>query len=146
MKRVKGGDTVLRGSIPMNTHANRIQLFDGSFKTGYRLVEFRIIPRSPQNQEEVNAIIATEPQGAVPSTFDFNNNENVGYACWNVPNQTEHADWNLIIDDNMIVEDLWISCYTTGDDTDLNYYIRLEKYEFSDWTGALTMVRSRSQS
>ena len=92
------------------------------------------------------ALLSTENQGAVPSSFDIGNNEHVAYACWNVPNQTLFSDWNLVIEGNMIVEDLWISAYTTGDEDSVNYYIVLDKYTFSDWNGALTMVRNRSQT
>ena len=136
---------VLKGSIPLQTYDNRIQLFDGLFTTGFRVVEFRIIPLTPTNQEEVLSLLSTENQGAVPSTFDFANNEHVAYAAWGAPNQAYYSDWNLVIEGNMIVEDLWLSAYTTGDDTHLNYYIVLDKYKFSDWNGALTMVRNKSQ-
>ena len=145
-KREKNYRRVLRGSIPLQTYDNKIQLFDGLFTTGFRVVEFRIIPRVPSSVEEVQAILSTENQGAVPSSFNFNSNENVAYAAWGVPNQTEFSDWSLVIEGNMVIEDLWISAYTTGDETNLNYYIVLDKYTFSDWNGALTMVRNRSQS
>ena len=149
MKRVKGGLKVVKGQITMNTHSgaeNRIQLFDGKFTTGYRITEFRIVPKSPQNQEEVIAVVSTEPRGAVPSTLDFSNNEEVAYSLWNVPNQTEHSSWNWVVPDNMAVQDLWVSNYTTGDDTHLNYYLILEKYEFAAWDGAATLVRNQSQA
>lgn len=146
MKRVKGGRKVIKGQISMNTHSNRIMLFDGKFTTGYRVVEFRIIPKSPQNQEEVIAVLSTEAQGGVPSTLNFSNNTQIAFSLWNTPNQTESSTWDLVVSDNMAVEDLFLSNYTTGDDTDLNFYIELEKYEFTAWDGAGTMVANQSQS
>lgn len=146
--RIKDGRKVLRGRITMNTYnglENRIQLWDGSFKTGYRVVEFRIIPKSPQNQEEVLSIISTEPRSGVPSSFDFSQNQEIAYATWNVPNQTEYSAWSLIVEGNMAIEDLWISCYTTGDDPELNYYIILEKYNMTDWEGAGVLVDNLNQ-
>lgn len=145
MKRVKNGRRVLRGTLPIQTYKNRIQIFDGLFSTGYRIVEFRIIPKTPSDSEEIICVASTEPHTSLQTTFDFSDNENVAYAAWNVPNQTAFSDWNLVIEDNMVVEDLWISCYSTGDEVYANYYMILEKYEFTDWTGALTMVRNRSQ-
>jgi len=149
MKRVKGGIKVVKGQIAMNTHGgaeNRIQLFDGKFTTGYRITEFRICPKSPQNQEEVMAVVSTEPRGGVPSTIDFSSNIEVAYSFWNVPNQVDHSSWNWVIPDNMAIQDLWVSNYTTGDDTHLNYYLILEKYEFAAWDGAATLVRNQSQA
>ena len=144
-----GERRILKGRITMQTYngdENRIQLFDGKFTTGWRIEEFRIIPKSPQNQEEVLSIISTEPLTGVPSTFDFRSNTNLAYACWGVPNQAAFSTWELIVDGNMAIEDLWISCYTTGDDTDLNYYIVLQKYEFPAWTGAGVLVENLSQA
>jgi len=148
MKRISDGRKVLRGQITMNTYnglENRIQLWDGKFTTGYRIVEFKIIPKSPQNQEEVLSIISTEPRSGVPSNFNLSLNQELAYATWNVPNQTEYSFWNLIVEGNMAIEDLWISCYTTGDDPLLNYYIVLEKYSMSDWEGAGVLVDNLNQ-
>ena len=148
MKRISDGRKVLRGQITMNTYnglENRIQLWDGKFTTGYRIVEFKIIPKSPQNQEEVLSIISTDPRSGVPSNFNLSLNQELAYATWNVPNQTEYSFWNLIVEGNMAIEDLWISCYTTGDDPLLNYYIVLEKYSMSDWEGAGVLVDNLNQ-
>ena len=46
----------------------------------------------------------------------------------------------------MVIEDLWISDYSTADNRTVNYYIVLEKYEFTAWDGAGTMVRNQSQA
>jgi hypothetical protein len=149
MKKIDGSRRVLTGTVKINTFKNsenRIQLFDGRFDTGYRVVEFRIIPKTPTDSEEIIATLSTEPKTALPTTYDFANNENVAYAAWNIPNQTAFADWNLVLEDNLAVEDLWMAVYSTGDEDYCNYMLILEKYEFSDWTGALTMVRNRSQS
>jgi len=139
---------ILKGQIAMNTFnglENRLQLFDGKYTTGYRVVDFKICPKIPTSQEEVMALISTEPKSGVPSSFNFQDNENVAYYLWNAPNQTEHSEWYLIIPDNMAIEDLYIACYTTGDEPLLNYYIELEKYEFPAWQGAGTLVKNLSQ-
>ena len=123
----------------MNTYAgeeNRLNLFDGKYTTGYRVVEFRICPRAPTQEEEVAAMLTTKVRGSVPSVFDFKYKAQVAYACWNNPNPAVASDWSLVVEGNMAIEDLWISCYTTGDDFWLNYYIVLEKYEFPAWDGA----------
>ena len=55
MKRVKNGLRVLTGNIVAGSYngiENRIQLFDGRFTTGYRVIDFRIAPRYPLNAGE----------------------------------------------------------------------------------------------
>lgn len=148
MKRVKAGTRIMKGQIDLNTYnsnQNRLHLFDGKFTTGYRVKDFRICPQVPTNVEEVMALISTMPKTGVPSSFNFADNENVAYYLWNAPNQTEHSEWKLILPDNMAVEDLWISCYTTGDETKLNYYVELEKFTFPAWDGAGILVEGISQ-
>jgi len=142
MKRVKEGNKVLMGMITMQTYDNQLHLFDGRFTTGYRVVKFRIIPKSPSNQEEVLAVLTTKERGSVPSVFNFNFKSHIAYAGWNIPNQTEFSEYELIVDGNMAIEDIWLSCYTTGDETDLNYYIELEKYTFPAWDGAGVMAEN----
>ena len=58
------------------------------------------------------------------------------------------VDINSVVDpDNMIIEDLYFSArFSAADTFRVNYMVTLEKYDISDWQGALTMVRNRSQA
>tara|TARA_Y100000401_G_C8295551_1_gene211125 strand:+ start:498 stop:944 length:447 start_codon:yes stop_codon:yes gene_type:complete len=145
MKRA--GRKVVRGQIATGTYSgiqNRIQLFDGKFTTGYKVVEFRISPNDPDVSQEFSAKLSTEPKSAI-SLFDWADVEQFAWATWGEPSSAA-SDRVIIAEDNMVVQDLWISSYTTGEATVLNYYIVLEKYEFTAWDGAATMVRNQSQS
>ena len=53
---------------------------------------------------------------------------------------------SVIRPDNMAIEDMWISAYSTSESTDLNYEITLEKYSFADWDGAAILVENLSQA
>ena len=52
----------------------------------------------------------------------------------------------IIDEDNLIIQDLYIGAYSYSDAEQFNYLIKLDKYEISDWQGALAMVRNRSQA
>ena len=150
-KRIKDGRKVMRGQIDTGTYggnANHIQLFDGKFTTGYKIVEFVIAPHDPQNSQEFTAKLTTQPDNDV-SDWNWGDVQQVAWASIFVPTPTSGTGTypNLIDEEAMIVQDLWISAYTTGTSpTELNYYIVLEKYEFTAWDGAATMVRNLSQS
>ena len=45
----------------------------------------------------------------------------------------------------MVIEDLYIWANNAANDP-INYLIKMEKYDITDWQGALTMVRNRSQA
>ena len=46
--------------------------------------------------------------------------------------------------ENLIIEDLFIyAAINTTADVNINYLITMEKYEISDWQGALAMATER---
>jgi hypothetical protein len=148
MKRVKGGKKILRGQIPTGTYngnENKLQLFDGKFTTGYKVIKFVIINDGPAGTAEQIGKLSTKPKSNI-SVFDFSDVEEIGWSGWNIPTNTRYGEFSLVDDENMVIEDLYISAYTTGEADKMNYYIVLEKYEFTAWDGAATMVRNQSQS
>tara|TARA_Y100001937_G_scaffold73646_1_gene100123 strand:+ start:231 stop:704 length:474 start_codon:yes stop_codon:yes gene_type:complete len=154
MKRIKSGDKILMGTIDANSFNasyNRIPLFDGKFTTGYKVVQFSIVPVAVTEALEVQSILATEPRTASgPRIFDswhWNDVTEVAWAAWNVPNAINGVGFHEYLrDDSIVIEDLYISAY--GSDTSLgyNYKIVLEKYEFAAWDGASILVQNLSQA
>ena len=148
MKRIKGGRKIIRGQIDTGTYngnENKIQLFDGKFTTGYKIVEFVIISDGPAGSSEQIGKLRTTPKSNI-SVFDFSDVEEVAWSAWGVPTNTRFGEFSLVAEDNLIIEDLYLSAYTTGEADKMNYYIVLDKYEFTAWDGAATMVRNQSQS
>lgn len=144
-KRVKEGTRVLSGTITSSPSTyNRIQLFDGLFTTGYRIVDFQITPHSPTVAAQSMAKLATEAVGS----GDHWHWEDVRELAW--------AGWfsNKFVDrtfdirpDNMVIEDLFLYLYDgEGDDKTFNYMITLEKYTFPAWDGAGILVENLSQA
>lgn len=149
MKRVKGGIKVVMGQIDTGTYngsKNKIQLFDGKFTTGYRIQELRVAPKSPASTAEFVFKVSTEPKSNI-SEFNWDDVEEVAWATVMVPLGYGNGEQSNIRNDNMAIQDLYISAYTTSGSTlQLNYELVLEKYEFTAWDGAATMVRNQSQS
>ena len=147
--RKKGGNKVVMGQLDTGTYngsKNRIQLFDGKFTTGYRIVEFRVAPKSPASTAEYLAKVSTEPKSNI-SEFNWDDVEEVAWATVMVPLGYGNGEQSNIRNENMAIQDLYISAYTTSGSTlQLNYELVLEKYEFDAWDGAATLVRNRSQS
>jgi len=150
MKRAEKGQLVLMGQITPGTKydtENKLQLFDGKFTTGYRIVSFEISPKGPTGNYEYVCKIATEIP-LVLYTFEWNNITELAWAGWNISNSASSLTESWIRDDNMSVNDLYIVCYQTGaseDYEELNYKIVLEKYEFPAWDGVATLIRNKGQ-
>ena len=148
MKRVKGGTKVLRGVIQNNSYQNQenlIQLFDGKFTTGYKVVEFELTTTHPSSDIEIVGGLSTKPKSTI-SNWDFNDVEEIAWATWNAPTSSRPYNFSLIDPNNMVVEDMYVRAYVSPDTGSVNYFIKLEKYEFTAWDGAATMVRNQSQS
>lgn len=154
MKRIRGGDKIVMGTVSANTfdtQANKIHLFDGKFTTGFKVVEFAIVPVEVNGALEVQGILATEPRTASgPRIYDkwhWDDVTEVAWAGWNVPNAVNGVGFHEYLrDDNMVIQDLWISAYGSDTASGYNYKVVLEKYEFSAWDGAGSMVRNNSQA
>jgi hypothetical protein len=137
-----------RGQVSDNTE-KRIQLFDGRFDTAFRVVEFRVWGSDPNaSNSDVSSRLSTEALGVPtsPDIFDSSDNRQIAWAGSAMDAALAPGNWQSIVDpDNLIVEDLFIWANDAANDP-INYMITLEKYDITDWQGALAMVRNRSQA
>ncbi len=141
MKKV--GEYTVLGSLnspDTGGASKRIQLFDGRFDTGYRVKDFQIMTKDPMfNNIEFTAKLTTREN--TNRFFNWQNNDQV---AWAFGEDTITGFKGLVDPENLIVEDLFIYAATSSD-ADINYMIVMEKYEFSEWKGALTMATERSE-
>ncbi len=149
MKKV--GEYTIRGKIPpLNSAGDRITLFDGKFTTGYRVTRVFCSAQDPTDATADCVIaVGTEPDLAATGVWDWSDQREIGWASSNSTNGAAATpDGGMVDPDNLVVEDLYV--YGRNDDAgnsnEINYLIYLEKYEFSEWTGALAMVKNKSQS
>jgi hypothetical protein len=141
MKQV-GDIYTARGQGAVGT-VERITLFDGKFDTAFRLVSIEISESEPQGSREAWIKVMTE-EADHTDTWDWGSNTEIGWACWNTPTLTRWG-YNTFVDpDNLIVEDVFINF--SGTDGPVNYMMTFQKYDISEWRGALAMVRNRSQT
>jgi len=149
MKKVKGGTKVFMGKITTGTYngsENRIQLFDGRFTTGYRIIEFEIAGDLPLAADDVSSVLSTEPLSSL-GQWDWTDIQQLAWSSAMSFGAGSIFDHRTILrPDNMVIEDLYINAYTTGEATEMNYKIVLEKYEFPAWHGAGVLVENLSQA
>jgi len=145
MKKI--GEYTLRGQVDHNV-PKEIRLFDGSFSTGYRVVEFTIFARevSLSDLQNFAAFLGTTPSmNAI--NWEWENQEQIAWSAssfdGNASGFTPGA-FTQIDPENIIVEDLYV--YLDSNlSSSANYFIKLEKYEITDWQGALALVKNNSQ-
>ena len=153
MKKI--GEYTVRGSIGDGVTAlpdgveEKIQLFDGRFDTGYRITGF-VVGGGDMSDPDFTARLTTEPglPTGITDFWNWGDNRQVAWCGHNGSTDVMGVDINSVVDpDNMIIEDLYFSArFAAADTFRVNYMVTLEKYDISDWQGALTMVRNRSQA
>ena len=155
MKKI--GEYTARGIVTeddtVNGNPQKIPLFDGRFDTGYRVVEFKVwgTDWSATNNPDCIGKLSKNAIGSAGSSSFMRADDN-NQIAWAVSNggfdTASQSFGDSIIDpDNMIIEDLYVYARSVNTATSdpINYLVRLEKYDISDWQGALTMARDRAQ-
>lgn len=153
MKKI--GEYTTRGKLnedESEKEPHKIPLFDGRFDTAFRVTAFYIWPStfSASTTSDIVGKLATQPglnDGPV-NFFDAEDNREIAWAGTGSDSvDTWGQNQNMIIDtDNLVVEDLYVYVRGALDAADVCYMITMEKYEISDWQGALALVRNRSQA
>ena len=128
----------------------QIPLFDGSFKTAYRVKEFKIWGSSFGGGSEADVMgkLSKNDDGVVTTANFLRADDDNQIACASSQADTEHFinAVSIIDPDNLIVEDLYVYVKCRGTSSNaVNYLVIMEKYEITDWQGALAMARDRAQ-
>ena len=129
----------------------KIQLFDGSFKTAYRVVKFDIWSATYSNSSNPDVLgkLSKNAIGTTGATnfFRADDDNQIAWAGNIGSSDLFQIQTTGIVDpDNLVVEDLYVYARTSGDSAQpVNYMVIMEKYEITDWQGALAMARDRAQ-
>ena len=130
----------------------KISLFDGKFSTAYRVTSFKIWSTTTISNTNADCVgkLSKNDTGITAPT-DFFRADDDNQIAWAVSgfgldgsNAGQFSE-SIVDHDNMIVEDLFVYVRAATDGTPVNYLVTMEKYEISDWKGALTMARDKAQ-
>ena len=147
MKRI--GMYTARGRVAHLTEL-KLNLFDGSFSTGYRLIYFKVAPYNFSAADDSTIIGRVATEDGLPlvreSFWDFSDNRQIGWAAANGEGFEAYpqGDDSIIDPENLIIEDCFITCLNGGD-SESNYIAVFEKYQLEPFQGPLSMVGNRSQ-
>jgi len=129
----------------------KISLFDGKFTTGYKITDFKIwCATVTGNSADVVGKLSKNEFG-VTTQANFLRADDDNQIAWaGGEGFSDHLQGitSIIDPDNLIVEDLYVyvrSNDAAGSTTPVNYLITMEKYQISDWQGALSMARDKQQ-
>ena len=154
MKKI--GEYTFRGQLEGQSTGvpvwTRLQLFDGSFKTAYKVTEFIVASKDAGSANDVVGKLATEEINistiGLASSWNWQDNREIAWASTeNEVTSVRLPSFSLVDPDNLVVEDLFITVTNNvGSGELVNYFIKMEKYDITEYQGALAMVRSKSQN
>ena len=141
MKKI--GTYTMKGQFDPDDGNVELILDDGRFDTGYRVVKIEHCLSNPLVNAEYRVVLGTESN--ITSNFNWGNNVQIAWGFGgNNSNGTIHSE-SWVDPDNMIIQDLYVAGVKNGD-VSINYMITVEKYDITDWQGALAMGRNKSQA
>jgi len=144
----KLGEYSSRGKVVGNGYI-KIQLFDGRFDTGYKVKTLRIFgDPDAEAGTDAYALISTIEDDSISDGGDWNweDNNQIAWATTTYSGSgATISEYNLVDPENLIVEDVYLYVRVGGGGTAVNYFITFEKYDISEWRGALQMVSNSSQ-
>jgi len=147
MKKI-GDLYTVRGRLEPAAEDNdgfRIPLFDGRFDTAYKVTRFQIAPHSigDPNGDVFVAKLCTEL--VTTNNWFWDDNREIAWSIgsYHLGGNLPFGFESFIDHENLIVEDLFIIA-NSGFEGSVNYIIEMQKYNISDWQGALAMVRNKN--
>ena len=150
MKKI--GEYTARGTVSEDDTADgnpqKIPLFDGRFDTAYRVVEFYVFPAtfSSSSAGDVCGKLSKNGIGTTGTSSFWRADDDNQIAWAGTSGGVDYlgTEANIIDRDNLVVEDLFVYARTQGSASQpINYLVVMEKYEITDWQGALSMARDR---
>ena len=155
MKKI--GEYTARGTVSEDDtfagNPHKITLFDGKFTTAYKVTEFYIWGSDWSASANPDVIGKLSKNGiGSGGAGSFMRADDDNQIAWAVSSGGTDAGGgggfndSIIDPDNLIVEDLYVYARTSQSGTadPINYLVVMEKYEISDWKGALSMARDRA--
>ena len=151
MKKI--GEYTARGQVSEDLTEqgipDKITLFDGRFDTGYRVTDFKIWTSNVLAGTAAAAKLSTSGTSSTARAdfFRADKNDQIAWAVTEMTTDggTSGGFADAIVDfDNLVIEDLYVYVRCETHETPINYMITIEKYEITDWKGALAMARDRA--
>ena len=142
------GEYTIRGQVPAGVASVRVNLFDGSYATGFKVKEFYVGPNKVESTvgNSYSIKLATEENLPFAFRWDWNKNTEIAWASMSFDaNGIMGTPMNVVDPDNMIVEDLFIYAYNNSGEA-MNYMVVMEKFDIGLTKGAYTLVRNNSQN
>ena len=97
-------------------------------EVGYRIVRLALMPNNLNSNQEACFKIYKTPQATATFEFDFSDNTLIGAAYYTAPSSadTHSEDLNVIFDQEIFNQDIYLTHKNNDAGIGINYYLELE--------------------
>ena len=145
------GRFTVRGQLLETDGAHQIRLFDGKYKTAYKIVEFTVFGATANASANPDVMGKLATTGNLSTgSVNFFNAADTRELAWSGSAGSSDTMFNspvarVLDPDNLVVEDLYIYARSSGTEP-INYLIVLEKLDVGLTQGMYTLVQNNSQN
>ena len=146
MRINSAGNFVLRGVAIEDAGAKEINLFDGTYKAGFRLVDFQIAPETREQGGECAGLISTQGTQSA-DTWNWEDQTQVGWSSMHViKEETRQTTFSLVDGSMVLVDSIYVNVTNDrGTTKPVNYYIEVEPVDLKEFEYAMAYIQGESQ-
>ena len=143
MKKI--GMHVARGKV-FDGETARVNLFDGDYSTGYKLIEVYCAGSSPSASNSDSWLTVATEEEALDAEWHWDDTRQIAWTGSHVTTFGGGYEPNMVVDpDNMIIEDVYVYGNTALSGTFVNYMLVFEKYKLDEFQGIVNMIQNSAQ-
>lgn len=122
---------------------DKIRLSTKKGKIGYRINKFQLLSNDPNSVAAESIVkIFKVKQSAVTDLFDFSDGNLLAAAYFsNSDNPAYTADQQIIFDQEVFNQDIYITCHSAQNTEPCNYYLEIETITLTDNAAAVSTLR-----
>lgn len=144
------GNFVIRGQTSEDAEPAVVNLFDATYRRGFRVVDFRISSESKTAVGEVCGVLGTvEDAIADADHWDYSDQTQIAWASGNTGGGTSSKEDQYSLSDSsiIVVDQLFVFVHhAAGSNYKVNYYAELEPVDLKSYEWALSFVQNQSQA
>jgi len=122
-----------------------VSLHTNNGKTGYKVVKFNVMPNEPFNKIQESVLKMYKiPQGTPDGKVDFSDGTLVAAGIFKGADSTgtPQTTTEVFFDNEIINQDLYLTCYDAATGEKLNYYFELEQINLSEDQALAAIVKN----
>jgi len=126
---------------------DRIRLSTIKGKVGYKIIKFQIIGAEPGEQNAEHTVkIYKSSQSTIDNTINFTDSDLLAVAFYQDAHDVYQDSIQIIFDQEMFNQDIYITAEDTRGSQPINYYLELEVIPLDDAGAEYTTLKDMRQS